>query len=679
MPQLREAPPHSRVQEVTEILHGVTITDPYRWLEDQSSLETRCWLDAQSQYAGSYLDGIPGRERIRARVRELLDIETYDSIQQVGSRYLFRKRVCGREQACLFLREGSEGEDQLLIDPAERGTGPYTALKPLCASADGRLLLYELKVGGERTATFELLDIATRTPLPEILPRGFLRGFAFAPDGRSFYYVHEPAEEPKQQLHAAYHHVLGESLSNDREVFFAGEGRFLRLHIVAGREQLGFLVYRFGERTSADFYLWRFGSNRPPQRLIENAEYKFGPRLIEGKRVLAITDCNAPNLRIVEVHPRWGGVPKFVDLIPSSDVPIRSWLVAGDKIFVSYLRKLKTEIHIFDLSGHHVAELPSEEGETVRLTSGSETGGDLFYERESFSQPLEICRYSVASGQTKSWAARQVPLNSEEIATTQLWFPAADGTPIPMYLVGRPEILASGSHPTVMTAYGGYGVSMTPQFSVLVAFLLEQGCLFALPNIRGGSELGVEWHHAARRRSKPVAWSDFLAAAEWLIASGRSEAGKLAIFGGSHSGLLVGAAITARPELFRAALCMVPLLDMLRYHLFDRAHVWQEEFGTADNAEDFAALLAYSPYHRVRSGVAYPATMIVSGDCDQNCNPLHARKMTARLQAANISEHPILIDYSRYRGHSPVLPLSARVEALTDRLAFFCQELGLTA
>lgn len=218
---------------------------------------------------------------------------------------------------------------------------------------------------------------------------------------------------------------------------------------------------------------------------------------------------------------------------------------------------------------------------------------------------------------------------------------------------------------------------MTPQFSVFVAFLMERGCLFALPNIRGGSEFGAAWHEAAKRRKRQIAFDDFISAAEWLIQTGRTDPDKLAIFGGSNSGLLVGAAMTQRPDLFRAVLCMVPMLDMLRYHLFDNAHVWKEEFGTADDPDDFAALLSYSPYHNVHDRRPYPATMIVSGDSDQNCNPLHARKMTARLQSENASSTPIFIDYSHYRGHSPVLPLSERIEALTDRMAFLCDQLGL--
>jgi prolyl oligopeptidase len=271
-----------------------------------------------------------------------------------------------------------------------------------------------------------------------------------------------------------------------------------------------------------------------------------------------------------------------------------------------------------------------------------------------------------------------VPFDSKEFGHEQAWFTATDRTRIPMHLVAHRDVLEGGSHPTIMTSYGGYGVPMTPQFSLLVAFLMERGCIFVLPNIRGGSEFGTQWHEAARRRNRQVAFDDFLSAAEWLIETGRTEPGKLAIFGGSNSGLLVGAAMTQRPDLFRAVVCMAPMLDMLRYHLFDNAHVWKEEFGTADDPEDFAALLHYSPYHNVRAGTAYPATMIVSGDADQNCNSSHARKMTARLQVANASEKPIFLDYSRHRGHSPVLPLSERVEGLTNRVAFLCDQLGLT-
>ena len=367
-----------------------------------------------------------------------------------------------------------------------------------------------------------------------------------------------------------------------------------------------------------------------------------------------------------------------MDVVPESDAVIQCWAVAGEQIFVSYVRKLKTETAIFTLDGRRLGILPLEASTTVRSIGGFGDADELLFEQESFVQPIQIRKYSPRTREINLFASRPVPFDSNEFGHTQAWFTANDGTRIPMYLVARHDLLDGGSLPTIMTSYGGHGVSMTPQFSVFVAFLIERGCVFALPIIRGGSEYGAGWHEAAKRRNRQVAFDDFISAAEWLTESGRTTPNKLAIFGGSNSGLLVAAALTQRPDLFRAALCMVPMLDMLRYHLFDGAHVWKEEFGTAADPDDFAALLGYSPYHNVRDGTRYPATMMVSGDSDQNCNPLHARKMTARLQASNSSESPILLDYSRHRGHSPVLPFSERLEALTDRVAFLCDQLNLT-
>ena len=677
MSKLATAPPYSAIEPVTEVLHGVTVTDPYRWLEDQDSPRTREWLAAQREYARSYLDAIPGRDRIRKRIRELVDVETYDSIQKAGQRYVFRKRLPGQEQPCIYFRDGAEGTDHLLIDPAGRGTGAYTAANPLLVSPDGRLLLYEVKEDGERTGTFEFFDIEARTKLPDTLPRGYLRGFAFASDSRSCYYVHEAVGAKRPHYRAVYHHIPGTNFDEDEEIFFAGDDQRLRLQLVSGSEYLGFLVLHFLEKTLTDFSLWATERGGSPEPVILGAEYKFGPVLLRGDRTLAITDRDAPNFKIVEVRLRQGEEPEFVTIVPESADVIQTCAAAGDQIAVSYVRNLNTEVDLFDLTGKRVGHLPLELDGTIRLIGGVEASDELLFEHESFTQPIRICSYSPGIHETEVWARRLVPFDADNFSHTQVWFAAKDGTCVPMYLVARRGVLESGPHPTIMTSYGGYGVSMTPQFSVFVAFLIERGCLFALPNIRGGSEFGVHWHAAAKRRNRQVAFDDFLCAAQWLIETGRTEPGRLAIFGGSNSGLLVGAAMTQRPNLFRAVVCMVPMLDMLRYHLFDNAHVWKEEFGTADNPEDFAVLLRYSPYHNVRESSAYPANMIVSGDADQNCNSLHARKMTARLQAANNSDSPILLDYSHHRGHSPVLPLSERVEALTDRMAFLCDQLGL--
>jgi prolyl oligopeptidase len=677
MPKLMELPPHSPIEVVTDFLHGVPVADPYRWLEEQDSPRTRSWIAEQTRYARSWLGAIPGRELIRRRIQEYLAVETYDSVQNVGDRYFFRKRLPDQEQPCIYMRDGAHSEDQLLIDPLERGTGVYTAVKPLRVSPDGRLLLYEVKEGGERTGTFELIEIASMKRLPDFLPRGFLRGFAFARDGKSFFYAHEAIGAKRPFYRAAYQHVLGAALSEDQEIFFAGEDEKIRLGLLSDNKRLVFLIHRFLEKTLTDIYLKPFNTNEKPEPIFRGIDYSLGLRLLHD-RIFAVTDRQAPNRKIVEIRLRDNGRHEWSDIVPEMDTPIDNWLVVGKRIFVSYTKHMKHTICIFDFSGQKLGALAISDDETARMVGGSPESDELFLETESFIKPVEIFRYSTKTNHRTLWAKNNSPLDPARYGHSQVWYTSKDGTTIPMYLAGRLDVLAGSGNPTIMTSYGGHGVSMTPQFSVFVAFLMERGCLFALPNIRGGSEFGVAWHEAAKRRNRQTGYDDFLSAAEWLINTGRTAPRRLAIFGGSNSGLLVGAALTQRPNLFRAVVCLVPLLDMLRYHLFDDAYLWTKELGTAEDPEDFSALAKYSPYHQVHQGTAYPATLIVSGDRDGKCNPLHARKMTARLQAASTSGYPVLLDYQSFRGHAPVLPLSERVEALTDRLAFLCDQLQLS-
>lgn len=671
-------PPLSASRPVTEILHGVPVTDPYRWLENSESPETRRWLEEQRHYARGYLDQIEGRDSIRKRIRKLLDVESMDGFVIAGNRYVFRKRLPNQEQSSIYLREGAQGQDQLLIDPASRANGKYAAVKPLRLSPDGRLLLYEVKHGGERTARFELLDIESRTTLTDILPRGYLRGFGFALDGRSFYYAHEPLESPRPFYRAVHHHLLGTPFVEDREVFCAGEDETIRLHLIADTACLGFLVYRFRANTRIDFYLQPLDREPSLIPVISGAEYSFAPRFIS-HRLFAITDREAPNFRIVELCPAGDQEIKWIERVPEQESRIRQWIGAGNRIVVSYVRGSETRVSIYNLDGQKAAEWPiRHSGRTVRLIAGAPDRDEMMIETESFLHPPATLRCSLGSNDFTLWAKRNVPFDPKLYAHAEVRYTSKDGTQVPMSLVGLRDVLKGGSHPAIMTAYGAYGVPTTPQFSIFAAFLMERGCLFALPNIRGGSEFGAAWHQAAKGRGRQTSFDDFLCAAEWLIATGRTVPGRLAIFGGSNSGLLVGVAATQRPDLFRAVICMVPILDMLRFHLFDNAQASRSEFGTAEDPLDFDCLARYSPYHQVRDGAAYPATLIVSGDQDRNCDPLHARKMTARLQQANASDRPIILDYNSFRGHSPVLPLTDRVEALTDRMAFLCDQLELS-
>jgi len=577
------------------------------------------------------------------------------------------------------MRRSADGEDELLVDPLETSRGGrFAAVTPLRVSSDGRLLLYEVKEGGERTGTFELLEIETRRRLLDSLPRGYLRGFSFAPDSRSFYYVHESLDTKRSFSRCAYQHVLGTPSSEDRLIFFAGEDEHIRLTLLSGVKSLAFLVHRFVEKNFTDIYLRAFDGEERPQPLFLGIDYLLILRFFDN-RIIALTDLDAPNRRIVEIHIRDNGQPELTDLVTHTDTLIHDWLIAGGRLLVSYVRETTHQIRVFDLNGKQIGEIPLHGDETVRMVAGTPESDDFLLETESFLRPITLFRCSTRRDARTLFAKRNIPLDLHGNRHLRTTYASKDGTRIPVHLVGRRDVLDKTGNPAILTAYGGHGIPVTPQFSVFVAFLIERGCLFALPNIRGGAEFGPAWHEAARRSKRQAAYDDFLSAAEWLIDTGRSDSRRLAIFGGSNSGLLVGAALTQRPELFRAVICMVPILDMLRYHLFDGAHVWKKEFGTVEDPDDFSVLARYSPYQRVRDKTDYPSTMIVSGDADQKCNPLHARKMTARLQAANTSDHPIILDYSRFRGHSPVLPFSERVDALTDRLAFLCDQLQLPA
>jgi len=570
MSQLMARPPFSAVEPVTEVMHGVSIADPYRWLEKQNSPQTRAWIENQNRYARTYLDEIPGRERIRDRVRELVDVESFDSFLTSGTRYFFRRRLRGREQPSIYFREGPDGQDELLIDPALRGTGTFTAVKPLSVSPSGKLLLYEVKEGGERTGTCELLEIETRKRLSDGLPRGYLRGFAFTPNDTGFFYSHEAVDSKRPFYRAIYEHLLGTSVDQDREIFCAGEGARIRLCLLADNTRLVFVVYRFLEKKLTDIYVTPLEGTGTTKPVFREIEYGLSLRLLRDK-ILALTDRDAPNRRIVEICLKPNGEQDWVEIIRESDARITSWAVAGDSILVSYMEQMIQHTLVFDLCGNKTAEFPLTGGETVRIICASTESDELLLESESFADPICISRYSLKRQTSALWARRTIPFNGSDYTHSRVLYAAKDGTSVPMFLVGRRETLEKNGNPTIMTSYGGYGLSMTPQFSTFVACFLERGCVFALPNIRGGSEFGEQWRNAARRRNRQTAYDDFLSAAEWLLATGRTAPGKLAIFGGSNSGLLVGAAMTKRPDLFRAVLCLVHLLDMLRYHLFDKA------------------------------------------------------------------------------------------------------------
>jgi prolyl oligopeptidase len=674
-----DPPPATPVEAVTEVLHGVEITDPYRWLEDQNSARTRQWIGEQAAYTRAYLDAIPARDLIRERAEELLTgKEVFSDPWKVGNRYFFLKRQQNNEQHSIVVREGLRGEDRILVNLKARAMGPATAVSIAAISQDGRFLAYSVRQGGTDHAALEILDVDKSVVIPDRLSDGFCNGLAFAPDASGFYYAHREAHDPRPDYRAAFWHRLGTDRSQDQEVFFAGEEPNLFLGILDSPEAklLAYAVFYAGKHPVTSLLLQSMEPQGSPRLLLSGIEGSFVPFFVRGQ-LLAYTDLGAENCRIVSIDISNPSPEHWRDIVCESDRRIQQFAVAGDNIFVTRIDRFSTEIEMFNLNDGHKQEAAFPSHGTIDLLNTTNQTDSLFYKHTSICEPPAIYCYNTEEKQACLWQESNVPFDPSMIGIAEFSYPSTGGTSIPLLLAARKDLLDGRPLPTFVTGYGGFGSCVTPRFTAFATFLIEQGFLFAVPALRGGSELGEQWHVAGKRQNRQNSFDDFIAAAEWLLSQGRSAPGRIAIGGGSNAGLLVGAAITQRPDLFRAAICLGPLLDMMRYHLFDFAAGWADEYGSPDDEQDFHSLLSYSPYHRVQDGADYPAVLLISGDADTRCNPMHARKMTARLQAANRSEWPILLDYKPDWGHTPVQPLSVKIEALTDRLAFLFHELGV--
>jgi prolyl oligopeptidase len=680
MPHTVDAPPPTQVEPVTDVVHGVEITDPYRWLEDQNSPRTRRWLEEQDTYSHAYFAAIPDRERIRVRVRELLSHkEVISEPWNVGNRYFFLKREEDREQPVIVMRDGLFGAETALVDPAQRENGNSLAVSIAAISVDGRFLAYSVRQGGTDHSSLEIFDVERRVVLPDCLPEGICTGIVFAPDASGFYYSHRDPHDPRPNYRAAFWHQFGGERSQDREVFFAGNEPNLSLGILDSREdkRLAFVIHFAGKTPRTAVHLREMSSRPAKARLvIEEIAGCFVPFFVRGQ-LLAYTDFAAPNFRIVRIDLAKPEPSHWHDVVAESDKRIQQFAVASDQVFVTRIDRFSTKIEAFGLDGRPSEGIPSPSGGTIDLLNRTNITEKLFYSYTSISKPAAVYCYDTRREDVFTWNEANAPCDSPAIAVAETTYLSSDGTSVPIFLAARKDLLHSGPLPTFLTGYGGFGSCVTPRFTAFATFLMEQGLLVAVPALRGGSELGGQWHRAGKRQNRQNSFNDFVAAAEWLIREQRSASGRVAIGGGSNAGLLIGAAITQRPDLFRAAICLGPLLDMARYHLFDFAAGWADEYGSSEDQEDFRSLIAYSPYHHVLDMAAYPAVLLVSGDADTRCNPMHARKMAARLQAATSSTRPVLLDYKAEWGHTPVQPFSTKVEALTDRLAFVCRELGV--
>jgi prolyl oligopeptidase len=661
---------NSRFAPVEEILHETLVRDPYRWLENRALPETDKWIREQQAICDAYFRTCNELPAIRERVREYLDIDVIDRPAKVGQRYFYRRRIRGQEQACIYVRDMGLDIERLLVDPSTHG--PFVSVAVHRISQYGSLLAYELTQGGEDRQSIHIVDVEHGATLAGKVGYGYARGFTFTTDNQGFYYSHEFT--PTASEHTVRHQFLNNS-GEGHVVFRVVRSLGSRLVLTADSVHLGaFWTHESRGVLLGDFWLARRETPTQWHQVFANRKLPFKPVLQAG-RLFAISYEQAPNGKVVELNCS-GQETRTV--IPDQGSMIRQLVITEDSVYLVVTEGPRSVVRSWELSGaeHPQITLPHQ-GE-VHLLPSLGDGSSLFISSESFTRPQSICEFVPATRELSVWSGRILPCSMKEIVVEHTVYPSTDKQSIPITLVRDAASCTGMSHPVIMTGYGGFGISMVSQFSVLVTILLECGGVFAVPHIRGGGEFGRAWHEAGRGRNRQTSFNDFIAAAEWLMREGFTTPQQLAIFGSSHGGLLVGAAMMQRPNLFRAVLCMSALLDMVRYEQFDRAARWKREYGTAQIKEDFQALCAISPYHWAMDSKNFPAVLFVSGDKDDRCNPAHTRKMAARLAENWIGANPVLVDYSSERGHSPVLPLQIRIDALARRIAFLCRELNLS-
>jgi prolyl oligopeptidase len=666
-------PPQTPVHPVTDVIHGVSITDPYRWLEDQNSPQTRAWIDAQMKYTEAELAKAPGRQELHDRIAALLKTERIGMPVEEAGRYFYSRRNADQNQSVLYVREGLGGKDRVLVDPNPLSPDHSTSAVLLDVSHDGKIAAYGVRQGGEDELALDFVDVASGRHLADHFAKVRLGGVAILHDDSGLYYGRFTSAGPR-----VLYHKFGAAVASDRMVF--GEKYGPEYFIGVGLSDSGrYLIYdvEFGAAgTRTEVYVQDLVRKTPPERIVGGIDAHFEPA-IAGSTMYLRTNWKAPNWRIIAIDLDHPAENRWREVVPERSYVLDSFAPAGGDLVLDYMKDVASYLEVVDANGRHIRDIALPGIGTVRGISSHWASNQLFYGYTSFVVPGTIYRYDVASGRDRLWARERIPFDSQDMEVKQVWYQSKDKTRVPMFLVYRKGLKLDGDRPVYLTGYGGFDISMQPSFSPTAVVWTQMGGVFALPNLRGGGEFGEKWHRAGMFQNKQNVFDDFIAAAEYLIQNHYTKPSRLAISGGSNGGLLVGAAMTQRPDLFQAVLCVAPLLDMIRYQKFKVARFWVSEYGSSDNAEQFKYILKYSPYQHVDKGVKYPAVMFVTGDADTRVDPLHARKMCALMQASTASKRPILLHYRTKAGHSAGLPVSEQIEDSTDMLLFLTWQLGM--
>jgi prolyl oligopeptidase len=678
------AAPYPRTPKVVvaDTLHGVVVADPYRWLEDSGDPGVAAWQTSQDSLTRAFLDAMPQWAPLLRRLNQLsrYDDESIPDPVLNGSRIFYSSKKKDEEKWVFNYKENPAAPGQSLIDPNrwpvdETLAGAYV-------SWDGKYVAFGKARGGNEHPVISVMEVDTRRVLPDSL-RGWQQGaVSWVPDNSGFYYRAKPrkGEVPageEEYWGSVWYHRLGDPAEKDRKVFYSEAEKELH-HYAWVTEDGKYVVYHRGRFNKSEVYFGKVGSFDPPQPLVTGFDAEYSVSFIDG-RFFIRTDRDAPMYKIFVAsvdHPERSSWKEFIPEDPKNKLTY-IWGI-GRHLYVGYEHNAFTRIKILDADGRYIRDFPFPAPGDGSVT-GYWSKPEVWAGFSSFTYPETSYRYDFDSSRLEVYRKYPVPIALDNYVTEQVWYPSADSTQISMFLVHRADVRKDGQNPVLLTGYGGFNASMKPYFSPSICAWLEAGGMFAMPNLRGGGEYGKDWHEAGMREKKQNVFDDFIGAAEYLIRAGYSSPEHLVIYGGSNGGLLVGAAEVQRPDLFRAVVCSVPLLDMVRYHKFGYANIWSEEYGSAEDAAQFPYLYKYSPYHRVVDGTHYPTTLLIGSENDARVDPLHARKMAARLQAADPAGEPILLTVRKASGHGGGTTQAVKLAQRADEYGFLMHALGMTA
>ena len=672
------APPAAKKVPATDDYFGTKVTDNYRWLEDANSSDTRAFINNENAYTQRYLEQARIRPQIANDLDSLEQVSTWTVPIQRGDDIFFSKRLSGEDQASIYMRPGWTDKDKRLIDPSQFSRNPNTSVELMDVSRDGSLVAYGVREGGEDQTTIHIYNVKTGKTLFDTLPRGIYWSVNFAPDNKGVYYTRTDQKGSLVFLHTIGtfseqpdalifgHKFRGEDLGPNGiiESSVSDDGRYLVVEVENGVPPSSEdIVYRDLTKPHSYFEILTWG-----------VQSRFTAIEDRGSWYVK-TDYKAPNGCIMRADP--GIMPDSWDMIvPPGTDSIADFSIAGGKLYVQRLKDVKPETSIYSLQGKLLGSLPVDGIGSISSLKGRAADRYGFYSFESLIVPPTIYRFDTMTGRRDVFAQTKVPFDSSQYQLVQVFYTSKDGTRIPMFIAGKKGLKRDGSERLLMTGYGGFNMSELPVWNPMFAWWVEQGGLFSLPNLRGGGEYGQQWHHAGMLAQKQNVFDDFYSAAEYLIANKYTSPQQFAIYGRSNGGLLVGAAMIQRPDLFSAVLCAYPLLDMLRYQKFEQGSHWITEYGSSESEQQFKYLLQYSPYQNVKAGAKYPAVMFFTGDDDTRVDPLHARKMTAVMQADSAGGRPILMHYGLSNGHSSGVGIDQKIQDDTGMLTFLWTETG---